>query len=85
MAAKRKIGGSIKDGGGLTRGKSLISKSENLGNLMRKYRDLADVLYPYVSNSDFVYEDMDFTIEEFADMTGSSIEDLLNDINTVIK
>jgi len=76
---------SIKDSGGLARGKALINKSENLGNLMRKHRDLDEVLYPYVAGSDFVHEDMDFTIEEFSDMTGADLEELLEEINKAVK
>lgn len=76
---------SIKDSGGLARGRAQVEKSANLGKLMRKHRDLDDVLYPYVSNSDFVYEDMDFSIEEFSDMTGCDLGDLLTDINKAVK
>ena len=74
---------SIKDGGGMNRGKS-ITKNMNLGMLMRQYRDLDDILYPYASNLGLVYEDMDCTIEEFADMTGADVQELLVDINRVV-
>ncbi len=75
---------SIKDGGGLHKKKG-IDKSENLGKLMQKHRALEDVLYSYTSNSDMVYEDMDFTIEEFSDMSGADLDELLHDINMAIK
>ncbi len=82
--AKARGFNSIKDGGGLQRGKASVPKSSNLGSLMRKYRDLEDVLYPYISSSDMVYEDMDFTIEEFSDMTGADITELMEEINRVV-
>lgn len=66
-------------------GKSGVVKSENLGKLLRKHRDLDEVLYPYVSNADLVYEDMDFSIEEFSDMTGADLEGLIQEINQAIK
>ncbi len=75
---------SIKEGGGIQRGKASVPKSANLGNLLRKYRDLEDVLYPYVTASDMVYEEMDFTIEEFSDMTGADIVELMAEINKVV-
>ncbi|MDJ0839363.1 MAG: hypothetical protein QNK37_22785 [Acidobacteriota bacterium] len=52
---------------------------------MQKHRALEDVLYSYTSNSDMVYEDMDFTIEEFSDMSGADLDELLHDINMAIK
>lgn len=76
---------SIKDGGGLARGAASIKSSANLGKLMRKHRDLDQVLFPHVSRSDFVYEDMDFSIEEFSDMTGADLNELLDDINKAVK
>lgn len=62
-----------------------LSKRENLGNLMRKYHQLEEVLYTYTANSDMVYEEMDFTIEEFSDMTGADLEELLHDLEVAIK
>ena len=84
MARLNKKPRSIKDGAGLVKKKG-VDKSMNLGKLMRKHRDLADVLYRYTANADFVYEDMDFSIEEFSDMTGADLEELLADINEAIR
>jgi len=83
MARKIKKLGSIKDGAGLAKKKG-VDKSMNLGKLLHKYRDLEDVLYRYTVTSDFVYEDMDFSIEEFSDMTGADLEELLSDIDEAI-
>ena len=84
LQKKGKKLGSIKDGGGLRKKKG-IDKAMNLGKLMRKYRDLEEVLYQYTVNSDFVYEDMDFSIEEFSDMTGADLEELLAAIDNAIR
>lgn len=62
-----------------------VAGNENLGKLMRKHRDLDDVLYSFTANLDMVFEDMDFTIEEFSDMTGTDLEELLDAINVAIK
>jgi len=75
---------SIKDAGGLRKSKGL-NKSANLGKLMRKYRGVEEVLYTYTANSDMVYDDMDFSIEEFSDMTGADLEELLRDLEKAIK
>lgn len=68
-----------------TKRKTAVDKKTHLGKLMSKHRDVDEVLYPYVSNVGMVYDDMDFTIEEFADITGADISDLINDISAVIK
>ncbi|MCG8671239.1 MAG: hypothetical protein MI867_17670 [Pseudomonadales bacterium] len=75
--------GSIKQGG--LHKKKGFSKSENLGKLMNKHRQIEDVLYTYTATGDMVYEDMDFTIEEFSDMTGADLEELLEDLNNAVK
>ena len=75
---------SIKDGAGLQKNKGL-DKSLNVGVLMRKYRTVEDVLFRHVINSELVYEDMDFTIEEFSDMTGADLEELLEELNEAIR
>ena len=75
---------SIKESGGLHKGRS-INPSTHLGKLMYKYRDVDEVLYPYVSSADLVYDDMDFTVEEFADMTGASVNDLIDELTKVCK
>ncbi len=62
-----------------------VAGNENLGKLMRKHRDLEDVLYSFTANLDMVFEDMDFTIEEFSDMTGNDLDELLTAIDAAIK
>ena len=84
MSRGKKKFGSIKDGGGLHKNKG-VSKGENLGKLMQKHRSLEDVLYSYTSTSDMVYDDMDFSIEEFSDMSGADLNELLADINKALK
>jgi hypothetical protein len=55
----------------------------NMGMLLRKNRDASDAIYPFVSNSDWVFEDMDFTVEEFSDITGCDIDEILEELNKV--
>lgn len=62
-----------------------ISPRTNLGHLMTKHRNVDEVLYSYTSHSEWVFEEMDFTIEEFADMTGADVEDLVNALQQAIK
>ena len=75
---------SIKDSGGIQK-RAVIDSGANLGKLILQYKDVDEILYPYVTNSDLVYEEMDFTIEEFAEITGADVEDLINDIQRVIR
>ena len=75
---------SIKEAGGLNKG-SGINGSTHLGKLMYKYRDVDEVLYPYVTSADLVYDDMDFTVEEFADITGASVNELIDELTRVCK
>ena len=85
MPKKPRIyGGTSKANAGLKKAKK-ISARENLGTLMRKHRDLEDLLYSYSSRADLVYEDMDFSIEEFSDITGADLEELLEEINEIVK
>ncbi|CAM2009707.1 hypothetical protein [Acanthopleuribacter pedis] len=84
MARKPKIyGGSTKGDG--SKKKRRVSGKDNLGKLMRAHRDLEDLLYGYSSRADFVYDDMDFSIEEFSDMTGADLEELLEDIDEIVR
>jgi len=62
-----------------------LSKRENLGNLMRKHRQIQDLLFTYTANQDMVYDEMDFTIEEFSDMTGADLVELLEELEKAIK
>ena len=73
---------SIKTGSIKTRRK--INKQDNIGRLINKYRDLDEVLYPFVTGIDMVYDDMDFTIEEFADIAGADVEEVISEIERVI-
>ncbi len=74
---------SIRDRGGMKK-RQTIEKTANLGKLMATYRDVDEVLYPYVSSVGLVYEDMDFTIEEFAEITGADLDELIDDITKAI-
>lgn len=84
-SAKRSIKdrGSIKENAGLHRG-AKITKTMNLSVLMVKYRELEDVLYPFATSVGLIHEDMDCTIEEFADMTGVDVEEIILDIVRVV-
>lgn len=84
MAKKPKLYGKSTKSGLHDSKKKTVKKNQNLGQLMTKHRDLADLLYGYASTADLVYEDMDFTIEEFCDMTGADLEELIEDINKVV-
>ncbi len=75
---------SLKDGGGM-KTKAKVDKKSNVGKLMSKYRDVDEVLWHYVSGGDMVYDDMDFTIEEFADITGAEVDELIKEISRVMK
>ena len=75
---------SIKEGSGIKQRKKIHAKM-NLGQLMRKHRDLDEVLYPYLVSSDWIFEDMDLTIEEFSDISGADLEELLEEIGKVVK
>ena len=81
-------GKSIKDGasgkGGGLHKPVRVRSTENLGVLMRKFRDVEEILFPYVTSVGLVYEDMDCTIEEFADMTGADLDELIIEISRVI-
>ena len=85
MRARPKARGftSIKTGG--SHDKKGLDPRQDLGKLMRKHRNIEDTLYGYVSSSGLVYEDMDFTIEEFSDMTGASLSELLADLERAMK
>ena len=52
---------------------------------MRQHRDLEDLLYTYSSRADFVYEDMEFSIEEFSDITGCDLDELLEEIDQIVR
>lgn len=83
---KRRIRGfsSIKDGSGLHKGKR-VTGNMNLGKLMRQNSELEDYLYSVVTNTDWVFDDMDFSIEEFSDISGVDLEELLEEINQRVK
>lgn len=86
MAKKPRIYGnkSIKQSDKDTRGGRVTGKM-NLGVLLRKNREAADAIYPFVSNSDMVFDEMDFTVEEFSDITGADIDDILEALNKVCR
>lgn len=81
---KRTYGRSTKASSKDHRGPKVTGKM-NLGFLLRKNREASDAIYPFVSNSDWVFEDMDFSVEEFSDITGADIDELLEALNKVCK
>ncbi len=84
---KRKTRGftSIKENAGSLHKKSTFHKHVNLGALMRQKDAVMDVLYSYTSSiSDFIHDDMDFTIEEFCDWTGADMEELIQDLTKAV-
>lgn len=76
---------SIKEGASSRHAKKGLKATENLGRLMARFRGVEDVLYSYTSNMDMVFEDMDFSIEEFSDMTGADLDELLDALNKVCR
>lgn len=60
-----------------------VTGKMNLGMLIRKNREAADAIYPFVSNSDWVYEDMDLSVAEFSDITGADIDEVIEELNKV--
>ena len=81
---KRKKLGSIKDRGGM-RIDTGPTKKDNLGKLMRKHRYIEEALYTHTANTDMVFEDMDFSIEEFSEITGCDLDELMEDIRQAMK
>lgn len=75
---------SIKENQGLHKQKRVTGKM-NLGQLMRKHPALQDYLYSLVTNSDWVFDDMDFSIEEFSDISGADLEEMLEEIDQIVK
>jgi len=75
---------SVKDGMGM-KAKAKVDKKSNVGKLMSKYRDVDEVLWHYVAGADMVYDDMDFSVEEFADITGAEVDELIREISKAIK
>ena len=69
---------------GMHKGPGIDSKT-HLGKLMQKHRDVDEVLYSYTTNVDMVFDDMDFTVEEFADITGAAVTDLVEDLAKACK
>ncbi|PIE91398.1 MAG: hypothetical protein CR997_01010 [Acidobacteria bacterium] len=64
--------------------KKLINARMNVGLLMRKYKGVDDLLFSKTSNLDIVFEDMDFSIEEFSDITGCDLEELLEELELIV-
>lgn len=75
---------SIKENSGLKKEKKLSGKA-NVGQLIRKYPDVQEYLFTLMTNSDMVYEDMDFSIEEFSDIAGADLDDMLTEISEIIR
>jgi hypothetical protein len=61
-----------------------VSGKDNIGILMRKYKDVEDLLYTKTSNLDVVFEDMDFSVEEFSDITGCDLDELLAELEQIV-
>ncbi len=74
---------SIKDAGGIKKRRS-VEKKSHLGQLMQEYRELDELLFTYVTNTEMVYDEMDFTLEEFAEIIGVDVEELIEEINRAI-
>lgn len=87
MVRRRRVApgsSSIKDTVGSIRHKrQLIDPHANLGLLMRKYPRIEDVLFPLTIHSEFIYEDMDYTVEEFAEIVGTNLDDLIEDLTKI--
>lgn len=84
MPKKPKIYGGSSKGEGLKKTRR-VSGKDHLGKLMRQHRDLEDLLHAYSSRADFVYEDMEFSIEEFSDITGCDLDELLEEIDQIVR
>ena len=84
MRKKAKGFSSIKENQGLHKQKRVEGKM-NLGQLIHKHPGLQEYLYSLVTNSDWVFEDMDFSIEEFSDISGADLEEMLEEINRIVK
>lgn len=61
----------------------LIVAKMNVGLLMQKYKGVEDLLYSKTSNLDMVFEDMDFSVEEFSDITGCDLAELLKELEFI--
>jgi len=61
-----------------------VQAKMNVGILMRKYKGVDDLLYSKTSNLDVVFDDMDFSIEEFSDITGCDLEELLQELEELV-
>jgi len=61
-----------------------VSGKDNVGILMRKYKGVEDLLYTKTSNLDVVFEDMDFSVEEFSDITGCDLDELLAELEQIV-
>jgi hypothetical protein len=63
----------------------MLDGSTHLGKLLQKYSGLDEVLYPYLTRTDWVFDEMDFTISEFADITAATTDDLIKELTEAIK
>lgn len=64
--------------------RKLVTAKMNVGMLMSKYKGVDDVLYSKTSNLDIVFEDMDFSVEEFSDITACDLIELLAELEAVV-
>ncbi len=75
---------SIKESGSSIRSKSsLIDPHANLGVLMRKFPRIEEVLFALTMHTEFVYEDMDYTVEEFAEIVGADLDEFIEDLTKI--
>jgi len=76
---------SIKSKGSIKQRKSRVEGKSNLGTLKVKYPQIDEVLYSHTMHSEWIYDDMDCSVEEFSDMTGADLDELLKELSDAIK
>ena len=50
---------------------------------MRKFPRIEEILFALTLHSEFVYEDMDYTVEEFAEIVGADLQTLIEDLTKI--
>jgi hypothetical protein len=63
----------------------VVTSKTNLGSLMAKYPLVEEVLYSKTTNLDMVFEEMDFSVAEFCEITMCDLEELLGELEDVIR
>lgn len=57
---------------------------DKVGDVLKRYPFLDEVLYMFTDNTNLVYDEAEYTIKEFADMVGADVEDILKDCKKAI-